>query len=1082
MPTALRLALCLPGFCGIAAIVGGAATDLATPHYQSTSDYVARGDSRQMGTIRVYTYDKGLYVWPENLLPLVGVNVEQNPQTGVIQFLLSDGSKIILDTNNRNYSKNGKTYVVDNYELIVRDDHIQVSLDLLNRLLPKAVFLANRAAKTISVSDSECTQAGQWCRTPSTDCQTPQTCSKPPSGAPKLRSFIFDESDKRPANAEPDRQAQTTMAEPPKEAKAGAEQIDSLILQPRIKSLSPKGDFVEVFERAGTIFLPLNDVVQLFGFTVRIDKARGTASGYMFDPKNQFNLDSVAKSMRVGERKFPLNPQDVLVKGGDIYVSTEAFAKWFEVESSVDRKQQSIRFTTSRQLPEEESEERAKRWQKLLQRASGKDQEFPLLENPYRLIGYPVFDVSINAAYNHQPGLASAANTSASADYSIQGIGDLGYATGHIFMAGATDGRGVDTLRLTAGRKDPDAGLLGPLHATEFALGDIASPSLTLVTANSVGRGLMLTNRALDATENFDVRSFSGDAVPGYQAELYRNGDLLAFQTVGPDGRYNFNSVQILYGENVFNVVLYGPQGQKEERVQTIEASASLLKKNELQYSLGIDQRGSSLIPVTLNRQSAFAPVGIQAVAHLRYGITSFLTAGAFAAATPLKDAEHYYYGGSVAGSLSSLQAEATYARDITSNGWAAGISGMTSLYGLNLRAYYRQYDHFASESVNANDTPLASEMGVDTNAQSLLPLLGTFSYGLSVSHQTFENKLFHQANTYSFRVAKNVLSVGLTNTVYYADYPTQNLQDIFSLQSRLGKIDLRLSGIYQFKPSQQLQDLNFAANYLITDHLSAQSEVDTGPTTVGKYSFTQTLFWDFDAFRLGFFGRMDTKGSYSAGANLAFSAAHNPVTGRWMSQPKPYSESGTVAGRVYLQPDSDDVEPAVNSENARIVVDNATVTADPKEGYLARWITPYRKVKVQIDPNSIADPLLSPERKGYEVVTRPGNTVIVDFAMVPTTTIEGTVFILDKLGKKEPLKDAVVELEDKDGKPLRRIITEFDGYFSFDRVSKGEYRLGVPTEVLKEYKASIKVQPQVNITKVTEFISNRDIILVPVD
>ncbi len=430
---------------------------------------------------------------------------------------------------------------------------------------------------------------------------------------------------------------------------------------------------------------------------------------------------------------------------------------------------------------------------------------------------------------------------------------------------------------------------------------------------------------------------------------------------------------------------------------------------------------------------------------------------------------------------MSSLQAEANYVRDASNNGWAAGLSTMASLYGLNLRAYYRRYNHFASEAVNANDTPMSSEMGIDANDQALLPGLGTFTYGLSASRQTFESSLLHASDTYTFRFAKNVQGIGFANALYYEDNPGRTLQDTFSFQSRISSVDVRLSGVYRFMPYQRLDDVNLALNYLITDHLSGQSEVDKGPATVGNYSVMQTLYWDFDAFRFGFFGRMDDSGSYSAGVNLTFSLSHDPVTEQWRSRPRPSSDSGAVAGRVFVKPNGDDIESAVDLHKASVVVDNMTVPVGAHDDYLAGMIPPYRKIRVEIDPNSIADPLLSPEHKGYEIVTRPGNTVLANFPMVMTTTIEGNAFILDKAGKKQPLKDAVVELEDQSGRPLRRSITEFDGYFSFDRVGVGHYRLGVPSEVLKELHATIKLQPRIDIDKVTEFISNRNIVLAPV-
>lgn len=1052
-------------FAVIAAQAGAEATGAEDRTLHSASDYAVRHEQRTIGTVRATITGKGVFVWPENLLPLLGIAVERNSQTGTLTLQLAEGTMMALDARANSYTKDGAVHNLELGDVIVTDGHIQANVEFLNHLLPRPIFLTNQADRSLSIVDGECSGPGTWCRIPPELTTKRQLVTVDGAGEAQNTAVKYP--------SEP--------AQPPVANASGREEAETLIVQPKIKNLPSHGEFLEIIDRGGTVFLPLNDVVQLFGFPVKVDRSRNTASGYMFEPANAFLLDATAKSMRVGDRRFALTSDSVMMKDGAIYISADAFAEWFDIKTMLDRKQQTILFTTDRLLPQEDIENRKLRWQALLDHTNAKTDDLPLLPNPYRLIDYPVFDINLNGVHTYQPGV-SAHSSDTSANYIVQGVGDVAYATGHIYMAGATNGRLLDTLRLTLGRKDPDRELLGGMHATEFALGDITSPSQTLVTSASIGRGLMLTNRAVDLAENFDVRSFSGDAVPGYQAELYRNGELIGFKIVGADGRYNFENIPILYGENGFRIVLYGPQGQKEERLETIEASASLLKQNQLEYTFGITERGASLIPVTKSRQSAWLPMGIQSVASLRYGLLPYLTASTFAAATPLKDGEHYYFGGGMVGSLSSMQAETTFVRDLSSGGWAAGISGMGSLYGLNLRAYFRQYNQFASEAVNANDTPLSQEMGIDSNGQALLPLVGTFSYGLSASHRIRENSALAAENVYSFRLAKAIGRFAFSNTANFSDYSGRTLQDTFALTTRVGRIDFRLSGIYDFVPVGRLDELNLTMNYQVYDGLSGQSEVEKTSSASGTYNFTQALYFDFEAFRFGLYGRMDTAGAYSTGISLTLSLSHNPVTGSWHSQPAPGADSGVVAGRVFVKPDGDTPQAGANLQNAVVRVDNRTASVDPKNGYLANWATPYRRIKVEIDPNSVTDPLLSPQSKGYQVITRPGSAVVTDFPMVMTTVIEGAVYILDKNGVKQPLGNAVVELQDKDGMALRRIVTEFDGYFTFDHVVAGTYRLSVPPEVLKEYKAVIKAEPQISIAKVTEFINNRDIVLTPAD
>jgi hypothetical protein len=94
----------------------------------------------------------------------------------------------------------------------------------------------------------------------------------------------------------------------------------------------------------------------------------------------------------------------------------------------------------------------------------------------------------------------------------------------------STDSKGVpNQLRLHAYRSDPEAGLLGPLRATHFGVGDVEGLDLGLGGTGVRGRGAVVTNRPLFNPTAFDKTRFEGDLPVGWEAELYRNGELLAF-------------------------------------------------------------------------------------------------------------------------------------------------------------------------------------------------------------------------------------------------------------------------------------------------------------------------------------------------------------------------------------------------------------------------------------------------------------------------------------------------------------------------------------------------------------------------
>jgi hypothetical protein len=148
------------------------------------------------------------------------------------------------------------------------------------------------------------------------------------------------------------------------------------------------------------------------------------------------------------------------------------------------------------------------------------------------------------------------------------------------------------------------------------------------------------------------------------------------------------------------------------------------------------------------------------------------------------------------------------------------------------------------------------------------------------------------------------------------------------------------------------------------------------------------------------------------------------------------------------------------------------------EDDFFSGTVPPYNANHVELDPLSIADPLLSPAAKDFTVITRPGDNVVVDFPVAHTTLIDGVVYFVDDGTNRHEMSNIVVELEDTAGKPIRRVLSAVDGYFSFDKVPAGAYLLSVPDEALNALNALLEKKISVNIEKIDEFMTGNDITL----
>ncbi len=100
----------------------------------------------------------------------------------------------------------------------------------------------------------------------------------------------------------------------------------------------------------------------------------------------------------------------------------------------------------------------------------------------------------------------------------------------------------------------------------------------------------------LTAPASFDRTTFRGELPDGWDAELYRNDQLIGYVQSRGDGRYEFLDVALLYGQNRFEVVLYGPQGQIRRDVKMIPVGLDSIPPRETYYWAAVQDAGRDLI------------------------------------------------------------------------------------------------------------------------------------------------------------------------------------------------------------------------------------------------------------------------------------------------------------------------------------------------------------------------------------------------------------------------------------------------------------------------------------------------------
>ena len=247
------------------------------------------------------------------------------------------------------------------------------------------------------------------------------------------------------------------------------------------------------------------------------------------------------------------------------------------------------------------------------------DRDYPQFNIAYDKWDYPMIDQSMNL------GMFRDANneTTGYFTYTTYATADLLNMESVWYLQG-NDQEIVDEARLTLGKRDPTGNLAAPLDATEYLFGYFNEPTLNLITLPLEPLpGALISSFPLTRQIQFDSQNFRGDLPPGWQVELYHNNSLIDFQATPINGLYQFDNVPLLFGNNYFRLVFYGPQGQQREETSTYYLDDSLVQPGKHYYRALVSEDSVS---------------GYRMIAQYEKSLNRSITLAANVASIPLAD------------------------------------------------------------------------------------------------------------------------------------------------------------------------------------------------------------------------------------------------------------------------------------------------------------------------------------------------------------------------------------------------------------------------------------------------------------
>ena len=842
------------------------------------------------------------------------------------------------------------------------------------------------------------------------------------------------------------------------------------------------------YRRDEGAWLALDELVQVLGFAIDVDPRRGRAQGWFVDEERRFFLDAGRRELAVEGRRVDWEPGSVELGPDSLYVDSAAFGRWFPVTLHVDVGQLRVVVEPREKLPLQERRDRRDAWRRIGRDAAGGARDLPRFDVGYGLVDWPSLYAAATLAWADAPSGEGRLDARHEAWIS----GDLLRLEAELFTSASTSGKSA--TRFNLGRRRPEPWRLGGLPVTLLEVGDLVTVPDALVKTGRTGRGLAISNHPLDSAVEFDRTVLQGDALPGWEVELFHNEILIDFATVGTEGRYAFTDVPLLTGANLFRLVFHGPRGERREQVRRVLIGDGLLRAGESRYRFSASQQDRGLFGDEPVDETFEAPVdGLGTVDDLESGAARFelayerglrggLSATAALDSLVIAGERHDYSRLGLLASRRGVFARLDAVAD-SRGGWAARAGARTRLAGIDVVVRGERYFDFRSEQVGRGEDPVFS--------RSSLRIDGGISTGTRPLRYTFtfesERRPSGAATRTSARLAGSWRRLSLAQSLSFdrATHGDATLRGLLLMSARLRRFALRGRLGYLLDPRAEVERLELTAERSLGGDRRLSFGLRHTLTGLAVTQASAGLSWRFKVFYLGMEVDLSTDGRMAATASFSYGLRREPDSGRWRILARRSSSQGAALARVYLDRNLneryDGGDEPLEGVRFRTPAAGLSGGTDARGKILLGDLAADHEAGVELVTSSLEDPYRVPVREGVAFVARSGKVPLLEFPVVETGEVDGTVF-KEEDGKRAAVSGVRLRLISEDGEVAGETRSEYDGFYLFERVLPGRYVVRLDSEQRARLGLVATSQPRIVIGSDIPVASGVDITLIPMD
>lgn len=830
------------------------------------------------------------------------------------------------------------------------------------------------------------------------------------------------------------------------------------------------------------ILVPLSVFTELLGFPITVDTASGQAEGWFIKPENKFSLKYPFK-------KIILENKESNTKGGiielhldDIYVSTSLISQWFPIALNFNYNELRLYMTAREDLPFQQRAKRRAKWKstKANQTMPGFEIEGPIIKLPHRMLAAPAIQMNDNFTFTK----SSSGQKQNGSNHSLQAQGDLfkmDARLGLSYARSSVSTSEIQNFNFNLSRQDFDEKMLGRLKATEISLGDVNALTFPLAGSSNQGRGVTLDNRPFNFIRDPNNFRITGDAPVGWDVEVYQNQSLLDFQTVDNDGKYDFETLALREGFNLFRIILYGPNGERQERSERFYLGQNMIEPGQFIYEFNALQSSTPMFDFSTAHPEE-TPHTISALGE--YGVNKYLSIYGGVFDGPLSSGTLKGFGTGVNLSTENAFSQINYFRD--ESGGTSSSALLTGNLTENISLTAR---HTVHQNYNAGMRGTPRET-LFQYAQSIPTTIGGatgLGYTLSAKRTIAESGL--ETKAYGNRLSASFFGLNVSNEMEYKSFNNASADTwdgklTLRYRSRIGTIRSRLS--YTLRDKAALDSSDIQMQTQLSQNIFMNTTLTSQLSGIKSDTLDLGLDWRLDKIRLGINGSASTLGERRVGVNMAYNFIPRALYGDYeITGAGDELSSGRVVIKPFLDKNKngqwDEGEQLLGGVLFKNMLRGTKATSTPEGSAALSGLSPNIVNRISIDAKTLPDIYMSPVDDTINILGKSGVNGPVYFPISQLGEISGTLTTRNAMGEEITLADVQILLLDENEKVVGETYSESDGFYTLPALPMGKYEMFFPnSEGLNQYYTGDGEGPSFTLEPDTPEISDGDIHVLP--